>query len=86
MLSVANCMESEPQNLEKELEKPDWKQWIPVYGLSRIYRAEIDGAPSISDENYPIRCSGSCAYHGITAATAIVGTMYGLTQLVEKLF
>ena len=84
-------MEYISQSLERELEKekPDWKQWIPVYGLREIYRANfVEIAPAINDdkENHPIRYHGSYIYHAVTTIAAGAGAMYGLAQLVEKLF
>jgi len=82
-------MESNTQSLERELEKPDWKQWIPVWGLRELYRANfVEGAPAINGDaaNHPVRYYGSMIYHPIAAIGTVAGTVYGLAQLVEKLF
>jgi len=81
-----NKMEKyKPQSLEKESEKPDWKQWIPVFGIYKICRANfVEKAPAIDNDptNHPIRYYGSAVYHAVTT----VGVACGLVKLIEKLF
>jgi len=82
-------MEYKSQSLDRELEKPDWKQWIPLFGLREIYRANfVENVPAINDdsENNPVRYRGAIIYHSITVAGTTAGTIYGLAQLVETLF
>ena len=81
-------MLSDSPSLEEKLENPDWKQWIPVFGVREIYRANfIEKAPAINDDpvNHPIRYEVSNWYHAATSAIAVVGAAYGVFKIVEKL-
>lgn len=80
-------MEHRSQSLERKSEKPDWKQWIPIYGLYEIYRAQyITKALAVTDDDLEdplsLMWQGSLALHG----TSLLGATYGLAKLVEKLF
>ena len=35
------------QSLERELQKPDWRQWIPVYGIHRMKKDDEVGKPIV---------------------------------------
>ena len=37
------------ETLESKIGKPDWKQWLPVYGLYQVMRDNLKGKPSIND-------------------------------------
>ncbi|MEK6918055.1 MAG: hypothetical protein AABW51_03840 [Nanoarchaeota archaeon] len=54
--------------LEKELEKPDWKQWLPVWGIYVADKAIRDGKLSLANfEFYDLRFHFFVAYHAICA-------------------
>jgi len=86
-------MENIFESLEKKLEKPDWKQWLPIYGIYQMKKDVAKGKPIIVSERTdegvkpakPLVFFGSLAYQGASIATGVAG-VYGFYQLVEKLF
>ena len=79
-------MEYRSQSLERRLEKPNWKQWIPIYGLYEIMRAQyITNAPAVTDDDLEnplsLTWQGSLVLH----TAGLIGATYGLVKLVEKL-
>ncbi len=71
--------------LEQRTETPDWKQWIPVYG---IVRAEVDarkGKSSIGldSENHPLRFLGSALYHATTTVGIFASAGYILYEALK---
>jgi len=93
-LEIYDCMETKSESLEETLDKPDWKQWLPIYGIYQMKRDLNEGKPIIVSErtaeglNRPARpliFFGSLAYQGASIATGLAG-VYGLCQLAEKLF
>ena len=73
------------QSLESKLEKPDWKQWIPIFGLYEVSKANIKGAPAINENmiDHPIIYFGGMIYHAmITAGT--ISMIYGLFKIGEE--
>lgn len=76
-------MRSNNVPLESILEKPSWKQWIPIYGIYEIYRAQyVTRTPAVTDGvDLTLVWQGSLVLH----ATSLLGATYGLTKLAEKL-
>ena len=75
------------QHSERELERPDWKQWTPIYGIYEIRRANATNRPAINDEeSSPITYYGGFVYHGVAASALGLAVLHGLAQLVEKIF
>ncbi len=66
-------------------EKPDWKQWIPVYGIIQIAQDTKRNKPTIMDGNRS-RCIlyGSAFYHGFFSTVATYSGIYALYTLAEK--
>lgn len=67
------------ENLETKLQKPDWKQWIPVYGYIKAIVDENSIAVPI-DENgntHLLRYFGSALYHGTV-------TWYPIYKVLES--
>ena len=66
----------------EENKNPDWKQWIPVYGIYRVVKDAKEGKPSLADgKNYPERVSSF--YHGIVISVGL-GLIYeGLEKLLQ---
>ena len=44
--------------------KPNWKQWIPLYGIYQVYKDHRGGKESLADSSNPIRYTLSSTYHG----------------------
>lgn len=66
-----------PEILEKRL-KPDWKQWIPVTGVFKMFKDKREGKPNlIEDFKY------WSEYQSITFTLALFGAGYGLKKLFE---
>lgn len=66
------------ESLEGKL-KPDWKQWIPIYG---IYQTEKD-----FDEGKPVIMNRACSsYQALSSIAVSAGVIYGLFKLAGKLF
>jgi len=38
-------------NLEQKVGKPDWKQWLPVYGTYQVMKDYNDGRPILGEED-----------------------------------
>ena len=73
--------------MEQE-KNPDWKQWIPVYGIYQSTKDNRNGKPSLygNMENHSIRYWGSIIYHSITSgATLGFISEKGLKKLLDKL-
>ena len=71
------------KSLDKSIERENWKQWLPVYGVIQGIVDDIKSKPSvIRDTNHPIKYVGSAIYQGIS----IVGAYEGLCKLAEILF
>ncbi len=83
-------MKCKSESLEKKLDKPDWKQWLPIWGVYQIVKDGVNGKPSIIinrteqgvEPAKPRVFFGSMAYQA--ASVLVVGA--GLYQLAEKLF
>ena len=82
-------MENKSETLKKKLDKPNWKQWLPVYGIYQNIKDALNDKPNMIlttdggiQPTRPAVFLGSSAYQ----AVSVVGTAYGLYQLAEKLF
>jgi hypothetical protein len=75
-------MKNKFESLEMELDKPNWKQWLPVYGIYQVNKDLFDDKPTIIDREDSASWYDSAAYQ----AVSIIATVYGLSQLAEKLF
>ncbi|MCH7568035.1 MAG: hypothetical protein IIA87_01305 [Nanoarchaeota archaeon] len=87
-------MEYKSESLERKLDKPDWKQWLPVYGVYQGIRDARNGKPNFILEQTeqgvkltrPAMFVVSATYHAVTTVAVSKGIIYGLYQLAEKLF
>jgi hypothetical protein len=75
----------ESESLERKLEEPDWKQWLPVYGLIQTLRDIHNGKPTILENSEFTKGLGFFGYQVVSPTTIIYGIRYG-TELAEKLF
>lgn len=66
----------------KEYKNPDWKQWLPAYGVYRVIKDNRDGKPSLADINHPIKFAISTLYHAFILGGLITS---GLSAGLEKL-
>ncbi len=37
-----------------KIERPDWKQWIPVYGVYQVFHDIMRGRPTVADNTYSL--------------------------------
>ncbi len=72
--------------LEQITRTPDWKQWIPIYGLARIEVDAKQGKPSIilDYENHPLKYLGSAFYHATATVGILTGAGYSLYEAFFK--
>ena len=71
-------MENKSESLERKLDRPDWKQWLPVYGIYQVKKDIFDNKPTVIDREFSASWIGSGIYQAVS--------IYGLLQLAEKLF
>ncbi len=70
-----------------EQSKPDWKQWIPFYGIYKITSDDDKGKPTIWDKfssnNNPFSLKGfeALMYHPIVDTALGLLLCYGLDRL-----
>ncbi|OGJ12638.1 hypothetical protein A3K82_02070 [Candidatus Pacearchaeota archaeon RBG_19FT_COMBO_34_9] len=64
-------------------ENPDWKQWVPFYGIYQIMKDEQEGKPSVRDNMKSIQYWGSSIYHGVLTISPIV---IAITKGLEQIF
>jgi len=69
-------------------DKPDWKQWIPIYGIYEVCRAASKGEPTIykNPEHPLLQFYGTAFYHAVVALGTVTGLAYGVTKIAEKIF
>ena len=67
----------ENKERDNKREKPDWKQWIPYYGIYKANRDFKDGKPSIIETSY----AGSLLYHSV----AVGGSIGAGLAIIEKI-
>ena len=75
----------EHKSLEKRLEKPDWKQWLPVYGCVKITYNLYKNMPTILDKD-PSKEPLIFMYHMISFGAGTYVVLDELAKLVEKIF
>jgi len=81
-------------SLEEKVEKenPDWKEWLPIYGLYQMQKDAkngkltiIDDANKISGYAWAYHAASIVIYHAMSMAGIISGAYYGIYILLEKL-
>lgn len=50
---------------DRTSQMPNWKQWLPVYGVYKALRDNAAGRPSIIDEDHMIRYAAGIFYHSV---------------------
>ncbi len=73
-------MENKVESLEKKLEKPDWKQWLPVYGIAQIFKDGAARKPRVIDNEKLFWLS--TAYQAVAINGIAFGVGYGLVKLM----
>ena len=59
-----------------EKQNPNWKQWIPIYGIYQAIGDKLDKKPSVIDlKNHPAIYLCSAVYHGVITSGIIVGSL-----------
>ena len=83
-------MANEQESLEQKVKKPDWKQWLPIYGMYKVEKDFEDHQPTILDGDSAGRIMGTVFYHSLSLVAVTVttgaGLMYAVEYLAEKLF
>jgi hypothetical protein len=74
-------------SLEKKLEKADWKQWLPIYGLYQLHQDSKAGKPlaigmKTKKEAVYLKWSYQ-TYQSNSIVIGTIGTFYGLAQLLQ---
>ena len=59
--------------------KPDWKQWLPIYGFYKSVKDRLDEKSSLINTDHPIRYIVSFLYHG----SILGGIILGLEKLLQ---
>lgn len=69
---------------ETEKQNPNWKQWIPVYGLYQATTDLIYKRPSVMDlNNHPVLFGLSVAYQTITTPITLSIAVNTLENLLR---
>ncbi len=61
------------EDLEKRLDSPDWKQWIPIYGVFKMEKDLKEGKPTFYPSKNFYMHVGFGAYHYFSLAATIIG-------------
>jgi hypothetical protein len=75
------------KDLEKKIEEPDWRQWLPIYGLYQLKSDSKAGKPLVigmetkKEAVYRKWCYQTYQSSSITIGT--IGIFYGLAQLLQ---
>ncbi len=75
------------QNLENKIEEPDWRQWLPIYGLYQLHKDSkagkllVMGMKTKKEAIYHRWCYQT--YQSSSIALGTIGTFYGLAQLLQ---
>ena len=69
-----------PNQLENKL-KPDWKEWIPIYGVYQVGK-DIRTGRFVPPERYG-RFVGLIIYQGLFGAAGVMGASAGLYYTSE---
>jgi len=76
------------ETLEEKIEqqKPDWKQWTPLYGLYQIGKDINAGKPIIYYSGTRLKDGIIGIYVELSTSAVLIGATIGLYELSEKLF
>ena len=80
-------MEQKELTLEQRAESPDWKQWIPVYGIYKAIADAKANKPSIAQSfegDHDARFYLSAFYHSTTTIGVIIGAIETLDYLTKQ--
>ena len=73
------------ESLERKMEKPGWKQWLPFGGIYQVEKDSSDNKLSIFDEEYGNKMLiGAVAVHAGYILIAGAGALYWLHNLLDK--
>lgn len=78
-------MQSKSQTLDHKLERPDWKQWMPISGVFAARKALSLGKPTVLDYGRGIARETYFLGYVLFQGSSLLATSYGLYQLAEKL-
>lgn len=75
------------ESLETKLDRPDLRQWLPVYGMYQVKQDLVNGKPTVIDaERGAVSFCGSAAYHAVFFVAGAYTTVTLLYCLSEKIF
>ena len=66
----------------KYKDKPDWRQWIPIYGIYKSIKDDSNGKPSLCDSTIKKRFCLGLVYHG---AVSIYPILKGIEKIISNL-
>ncbi len=69
---------------ETRTARPNWKQWIPIYGIYQVYRDLRNEKPTVIDCPLSVTWFCSGLYQAVAFTSASEGILSGLSRLVEK--
>jgi len=76
-------MESD-EDLERRIGNPDWKQYLPIYGMYQIRRDYSRNRPLITDDSDGIVLNTCLAfYNGISIIAGLGAVAYVANELIK---
>lgn len=75
----------EKMSLERKLGKPDWKQWIPFFGIYQLEKDLSKNNPTIIDEEYGNKMLIEAMAVHIGSVLAVgAGIIYSLINYIKS--
>jgi len=69
--------EIKSESLETRLERPNWKQWLPVYGVYSMIKDGLNNGPFVGDSKTSPKVDwGYGIYQSISIITLTLGVCY----------
>jgi hypothetical protein len=69
----------------EEIDKPDWKQWLPVYGIYQLVSDGFKRKPTIIDNRRGETIFlGSAIYQATSLIALTYGVSFGLGAIIEN--
>lgn len=82
LLSKAKAQDdnNKMESLEGRVQKPDWRQWIPIYGLFPMAKAYEEGKPTIVANSSKLRYFLVSLEHALPPVIALSVPVYYLLR------
>jgi len=65
-------------------EKPDWKQWLPLWGMYQVNKDAKNGKPTIMDDENSWKYNLSIVHQAISFTASYAGLYYAFPYLADK--